>query len=450
MTERVPERLTDERTEVGQVGAALNTLLEHVESSLAARHRSEQQVRQFVADASHELRTPLATIHGYAELSRRTPDDPAALSNALTKVETETDRMSTLVDDLLLLARLDSGRPLERSEVDITRLLLESVGDARVLAPQHRWQLRLPDEPVTVTGDEQRLHQVVTNLLGNARHHTPPGTTVTVSAEPRADGITIQVHDDGPGLPARSRGPRLRAVHPRRHLAHPRQRRRRAWASRWSPRSCRRTAGRPRCSRSRETPPSRSGCPADETRSPDYDQRVLLEREQQLDDLDRLRRRVGHRRRRRRRWSAAKPASARPAWCGRSRAGSPERVLTGACEPLTTPRPLQPLHDIAHQTGGRLAALIAERRRSPRAVHRAPRGPDRRAADRGGASRTCTGPTRPRSTCSSSSAGGSPTPRRSSSLTFRDAHPTASTALAEVLGHLAAAPRAPCASRFHR
>ena len=201
VTERVPERLTDERTEVGQVGSALNTLLEHVEVSLAARHRSEQQVRQFVADASHELRTPLATIHGYAELSRRTPDDPAALASALTKVETETDRMSTLVDDLLLLARLDSGRPLDRTEVDVTRLLLESVGDARVLAPGHRWQLRLPDEPVTVTGDEQRLHQVVTNLLSNARHHTPPGTTVTVSADATDDGITITVHDDGPGLP---------------------------------------------------------------------------------------------------------------------------------------------------------------------------------------------------------------------------------------------------------
>ncbi len=202
VTERVPERLTDERTEVGQVGGALNTLLQHVETSLTVRHRSEQQVRQFVADASHELRTPLATIRGYAELSRRTPDEPAALTTALAKVETETDRMSTLVEDLLLLARLDSGRPLERREVDVTRLLLESVGDARVLAPDHRWQLRLPDEPVTVTGDAARLHQVVTNLLGNARHHTPPGTTVTVSAEPRDGQVVLEVHDDGPGLPA--------------------------------------------------------------------------------------------------------------------------------------------------------------------------------------------------------------------------------------------------------
>ena len=201
LDERVPERLTDERTEPGQVGAALNRLLDHVESSLDARHRSELQVRQFVADASHELRTPLATIHGYAELSRRTPDDPVALGSALEKVETETDRMSALVEDLLLLARLDSGRPLERVEVDVTRLLLESVADARVLGPDHRWRLSLPDEPLTVTGDEHRLHQVVRNLLGNARAHTPPGTTVTVAARDDGGSVQLTVHDDGPGLP---------------------------------------------------------------------------------------------------------------------------------------------------------------------------------------------------------------------------------------------------------
>jgi len=199
---RVAEDLTDTETEVGQVGAALNTLLEHVDSALAARHRSEQQVRQFVADASHELRTPLSTIHGYAELSRRTPDDPAALSTALNKVETEAGRMSALVEDLLLLARLDSGRPLVREEVDLTRLLLEAVADARVLAPDHHWRLDLPDEPVTATGDADRLHQVVTNLLNNARNHTPAGTTVTVRvAATAAGGVRIDVHDDGPGLP---------------------------------------------------------------------------------------------------------------------------------------------------------------------------------------------------------------------------------------------------------
>jgi two-component system OmpR family sensor kinase len=199
---RVADELTDTETEVGQVGAALNTLLEHVDSALAARHRSEQQVRQFVADASHELRTPLSTLHGYAELSRRTPDDPGALATALNKVETEADRMSALVEDLLLLARLDSGRPLVREEVDLTRLLLEAVADARVLAPDHHWRFDLPDEPVTATGDADRLHQVVTNLLNNARNHTPAGTTVTVRvAATAAGGVRIEVHDDGPGLP---------------------------------------------------------------------------------------------------------------------------------------------------------------------------------------------------------------------------------------------------------
>jgi two-component system OmpR family sensor kinase len=199
MSVRVPEELTDARTEVGQVGAAMNAMLGHVERSLDARHRSEQQVRQFVADASHELRTPLATIHGYAELSRRTPADVEQLTKAMGKVEAEATRMSSLVEDLLLLARLDAGRPLDRDEVDLTRLVLEAVADARVVGPDHRWRLSLPEEPILVSGDEQRLHQAVTNLLNNARRHTPPGTTVTVSARDGA-GTTLTVHDDGPGL----------------------------------------------------------------------------------------------------------------------------------------------------------------------------------------------------------------------------------------------------------
>jgi two-component system, OmpR family, sensor kinase len=193
LSDRVPARLTDERNEVGQVGAALNTLLEHVETSLAVRHRSEQQVRQFVADASHELRTPLATIAGYTELARR---QPAAQATALDKVEGEAARMTGLVEDLLLLARLDAGRPLARDRVDLSRLLMEAVNDARVVTPGHTWRLALPDEPVEVVGDEQRLHQVATNLLTNARKHTPPGTTVTVTA--RRGGF--DVHDDGPGF----------------------------------------------------------------------------------------------------------------------------------------------------------------------------------------------------------------------------------------------------------
>jgi two-component system OmpR family sensor kinase len=199
LSERVPEHLTDEHTEVGQVGAALNTLLDHVETSLDARHRSEQQVRQFVADASHELRTPLATIAGYTELARRRPNEHIVRS-ALGKVEEEAGRMTSLVEDMLLLARLDAGRPLDREPVDLTRLLVEAVDDARVLSPDHQWRLQLPDgvaQPVEITGDEQRLHQVVTNLLTNARKHTPAGTTVTVTV--LADGF--DVHDDGPGFP---------------------------------------------------------------------------------------------------------------------------------------------------------------------------------------------------------------------------------------------------------
>ena len=204
MTERVPERLTDEETEVGQVGAALNTLIQHVEESLRARHRSEQQVRQFVADASHELRTPLTTIRGYTELAARRPDDEQATKTALAKVQEEAGRMSALVEDLLLLARLDAGRALEEQRVDLTQLCLEAVSDARVIGPSHRWQLVLPAEgdpdepaPVHVAGDRLRLHQVITNLLVNARKHTPPGTTVTVTVRP--DGFSV--HDDGPGFP---------------------------------------------------------------------------------------------------------------------------------------------------------------------------------------------------------------------------------------------------------
>jgi two-component system OmpR family sensor kinase len=206
LAERVPDRLTDERTEVGQVGAALNALLDHVETSLEARHRSEQQVRQFVADASHELRTPLATIAGYTELARRRPGD-GNVGTALGKVEEESARMTSLVEDMLLLARLDAGRPLAKEPVDLTRLLVEAVDDARVVGPDHRWRLELPasgevpepveDGVVMVQGDEQRLHQVVTNLLTNARKHTPAGTTVTVRVRP--DGF--DVHDDGPGFP---------------------------------------------------------------------------------------------------------------------------------------------------------------------------------------------------------------------------------------------------------
>jgi len=200
MDVRLPARLTDPRTEVGAVGESLNRLLDHVAASLDARHASEQQLRQFLADASHELRTPLATITGYAELSRRTPDDAEALGHAMAKVESEAARMSTLVEDMLLLARLDAGRPLEREPVDLTMLLMQAVDDARVVDGARTWRLDLPDEPIETLGDEQRLHQVVANLLTNASRHTPPGTTVTAGLRAEDGHAVLTVHDDGPGV----------------------------------------------------------------------------------------------------------------------------------------------------------------------------------------------------------------------------------------------------------
>jgi two-component system OmpR family sensor kinase len=198
---RVPDRDTDPRTEVGQVGAALNRMLGHVAEALAARQASETRVRHFVADASHELRTPLAAIRGYAELTRRVREGvPDTVAHAMLRVESETDRMTTLVEDMLLLARLDSGRPLAEDPVDLSRLVIDGVSDAHVAAPDHHWRLDLPEDSVTVTGDPARLHQVLANLLANARTHTPPGTTVTTSVTVSGSRVAVTVVDDGPGI----------------------------------------------------------------------------------------------------------------------------------------------------------------------------------------------------------------------------------------------------------
>ncbi|WP_234391741.1 sensor histidine kinase [Streptomyces sp. CB02613] len=219
LLERVPDAEADPRTEVGQVGAALNRMLGHVGSALAARQESETRVRQFVADASHELRTPLASIRGYAELTRRAggggagrEPDPVT-RHALGRIESEADRMTGLVEDLLLLARLDAGRPLSYGSIDLLPLVVDAVSDARAAdqrgtdaGGRHHWRLELPDaaEPVTVRADPERLQQVLVNLLANARTHTPPETTVTVSVQPPARGVgpvTLEVRDDGPGIP---------------------------------------------------------------------------------------------------------------------------------------------------------------------------------------------------------------------------------------------------------
>ncbi|HEX7307613.1 HAMP domain-containing sensor histidine kinase [Lentzea sp.] len=202
LAERVPEEDTDPATEVGKVGLALNKMLGHVDEALKARHDSETRVRQFVADASHELRTPLAAIRGYAELTRRTGEDlPPAVTHAMGRVESEAVRMTSLVEDLLLLARLDAGRPLESADVDLSRLVLDVVGDARIAGPDHSWRLALPQDPVVVPGDVQRLHQVIGNLLSNARAHTPPGTTVTTGLSVHNGRVDLTVTDDGPGVP---------------------------------------------------------------------------------------------------------------------------------------------------------------------------------------------------------------------------------------------------------
>jgi two-component system OmpR family sensor kinase len=190
----------DPRTEVGQVGTALNRMLDHVGWALASRQESETRLRQFLADASHELRTPLSAIRGYAELTRRDPL-PAETEYSLVRISSQAERMTTLVEDMLLLARLDSGRPLEDGDVDLTRLVVDGVSDAHAVGPDHRWGLQLPDDPVTVRGDASRLTQVLTNLLANARTHTPPGTTVTVTLAGDPHGARLVVTDDGPGIP---------------------------------------------------------------------------------------------------------------------------------------------------------------------------------------------------------------------------------------------------------
>jgi two-component system OmpR family sensor kinase len=201
LAERVSDADADPRTEVGRVGAAINRMLGHIASALSAREASERKVRTFVADASHELRTPLASIRGYSELTRRGGHKlPKDVVHALSRIESESVRMTSLVEDLLLLARLDDGRSLEELPVDLGALLADAVSDARVAGQDHEWTLALPDEPVVVTGDAARLHQVFANVLTNANVHTPAGTTVTVSASIDGDTAEVQIVDDGPGI----------------------------------------------------------------------------------------------------------------------------------------------------------------------------------------------------------------------------------------------------------
>ncbi|MBM7439687.1 cell wall metabolism sensor histidine kinase WalK [Streptomyces sp. HB132] len=193
---------TDPRTEVGQVGRAVNHMLGHVEDALVRRQAGEERLRHFAADASHELRTPVANIRGHAELALRHDGVvPSEVRHALERIAVESRRMTRLVDDLLLLARLDAGRPLEHEAVDLTLLILDATDDARAAGPGHHWFLDLPEEPVTVVGDAHRLQQAIGNLLANARTHTPPGTDVTITLTSDRAEVRVDVSDDGPGIP---------------------------------------------------------------------------------------------------------------------------------------------------------------------------------------------------------------------------------------------------------
>lgn len=199
---RVAAEDADPHSEVGRVGYALNHLLGNVEEALAARQASETRVRQFVADASHELRNPLAAVKGYAELTRRdrsqlTPDT----ARAMERVEAEADRMSKLVEDMLLLARLDSEPNLGLDAVDVTEIAVNATSDAQVAYPAYDWGVDLPGEPVIARADAHQLHQVISNLLGNAGKHTPPGTVVTTAVRAHGPAVIITVTDNGPGIP---------------------------------------------------------------------------------------------------------------------------------------------------------------------------------------------------------------------------------------------------------
>jgi two-component system, OmpR family, sensor kinase len=213
--------VTGTGTEASRLGSSLNRMLERIEEAFAARTASEERLRRFVADASHELRTPLTSILGYAELWRTGGlEDPADRSEAMRRLDEEARRMGVLVDDLLLLAHLDEGRPLDQAAVEMDRITADAVADARAVEPGRL--ITLEAEPARVTGDESRLRQVVANLLSNVRMHTPPGTPVHVSVSELGGNVRLEVADEGPGIdrehrerlferfyradPARSRG----------------------------------------------------------------------------------------------------------------------------------------------------------------------------------------------------------------------------------------------------
>ena len=189
----------DDRQEIGRLAGAINTMLDRIQQAFSARLRSEQKVRQFAADASHELRTPLTTIRGYAELYRQGALGPGELPNAMRRIEQEADRMSRLVAELLELARLDRESSLDLTETDLAALAVDAVADARAVEPDRPVSADVPPSLVA-TADEPRIRQVLANLLGNVRAHTPPGTPVIVRVFPAGGGAVLEVSDAGPGM----------------------------------------------------------------------------------------------------------------------------------------------------------------------------------------------------------------------------------------------------------
>jgi two-component system OmpR family sensor kinase len=204
LTRRVPEGRPG--TEVGRLGSALNQMLTQIEGAFAEKSASEERLRQFVADASHELRTPLTSIRGYAELLGRGGfSDEAGRQKAVKRIEEEATRMGGLVEDLLLLAELDRGRPLRCEPVDLHRVCADAVDDSNAVPHDHHLTLE-PGPPVVVVGDGERLAQVAHNLVRNALAHTPPGTEVTVSTGVTGTMGFIRVSDNGPGIPPGKEG----------------------------------------------------------------------------------------------------------------------------------------------------------------------------------------------------------------------------------------------------
>ncbi len=202
LSRRVPD--AGARTEVGRLGRSINAMLDRIEQAFAERQAAEARLRRFVADASHELQTPLTSVRGYAELFRRgAAENPADLATAMRRIESEATRMGVLVDDLLLLARLDEGRPLEREDLDLGALAGDLVADARAVEPDRPITLEAEGQ-VIVHGDGMRLRQVLANLLANVRRHTPPGAPASVRVRRQGGEGVLEVADSGPGIDAQA------------------------------------------------------------------------------------------------------------------------------------------------------------------------------------------------------------------------------------------------------